>query len=136
MTIDNKKKSFIEPLKEYGDLVIRNVPMPKDCNQGGTVFGGWLLSQIDLGASISAIYHCKGSVVTRNIKNVDFIKPIYTNSLIDVYTQIRKVGITSITLDVNVFMTTPQTKNQLVAKADIVFVKISKENVPIPILNK
>ena len=133
----NKKstESFLKTLDGYGDLVIRTVPMPSDCNHGGTVFGGWLLSQIDVGASISAIYHCQGRVVTRSVKDVEFIRPINASSLVDIYTRPNKFGRTSVTLDVHVFVTDAKMKNELVATAELLFVKISSGREPTPISN-
>jgi acyl-CoA thioesterase YciA len=126
----------LKPLDNYGDLVIRTIPMPSDCNHGGTVFGGWILSQIDIGASIVAIHYCEGAVVTKCVKNVDFIKPIHVNSLVDIYTRLNKFGHTSVTLDVHVFMTNAHSKSELVAAAELVFVKISRDRKPQPISNK
>jgi acyl-CoA thioesterase YciA len=125
--------SFLKPLDGYGDLVVRTIPMPSDCNHGGTIFGGWLLSQIDVGASIAAIYHCGGRVATKCVKNVEFMNPIYASSLVDIYARINQVGRTSVILDVHVFATNDITKNELVATAQLVFVKISKDRFPIPI---
>jgi acyl-CoA thioesterase YciA len=125
--------SFLKPLDGYGDLVIRTIPMPSDCNHGGTIFGGWLLSQIDVGASIAAIHYCGGRVVTKCVKDVEFIKPVHASSLVDIYARLNKVGRTSVTLDVHVCMTDDSVKNELVATAELVFVKISKDRLPIVI---
>ncbi|WP_119342549.1 acyl-CoA thioesterase [Facilibium subflavum] len=125
--------SILKPKDNYGDLVLRVVPMPADSNSGGSIFGGWLLSQIDIGASIAAIQYCHARVVTRSVDNVEFLKPIFAHSLVDVYAKLNRVGKTSIRFDVHVFVTTNKGENYLTAKAQITFVKIDNDRKPSPL---
>jgi acyl-CoA thioesterase YciA len=119
-----------DTLKDYGDLVVRTVPMPSDCNHGGIIFGGWMLSQIDIGASLAAIHHCGGRVVTKAVENVNFIKPIHSHSIVDIYAKLSKVGNTSMTFDVHVFVTSQTNKHELSVTASVVFVNIDDNRKP------
>ena len=126
----NEQLSVFKNLDDYGDLVIRTVPMPSDCNHGGTIFGGWVLSQIDIGASLAAIHYCGGRVVTKAIEKVNFIKPIYSHSMIDIYTKLSKVGNTSMAFDVHVFTSSQMIIKELAVTASIIFVNIDDNRKP------
>lgn len=124
------KLNAFDILKDYGDLVVRTVPMPSDCNHGGIIFGGWILSQIDIGASLAAIHHCSGRVVTKTVENVDFKKPIHSHSIVDIYAKLSKVGNTSMVFDISVFTTSQTNKHELSVTACVVFVNIDDNRKP------
>jgi len=115
---------------DYGHLVSRVIPTPSDRNSGGSIFGGWILTQIDIAASLAAIDYCKGRVSTKSVNNVDFKKPIFHNSLVDIYAKIKKTGKTSMYFDINVFSTTNKGDNYLAVTAEMVFVKINDQRKP------
>lgn len=82
---------------------LRLVAMPQDTNWGGTVFGGWIMSQVDIAASIPAIQRAQGRVATVAVNAFEFHFPVYVGDLVSFYASIVKVGNTSITIYVEVF---------------------------------
>jgi acyl-CoA thioesterase YciA len=83
---------------------LRLVPMPKDTNAGGDIFGGWIMSQVDIAASIPAIRRAKGRVVSVAVNDFKFVAPVFVNDVVSFYSDIIKVGTTSITVKVEVFV--------------------------------
>lgn len=82
---------------------LRVVTRPNDANPKGDIFGGWLMSQIDIAGSIIAIERAQGPVATVAVKNLQFIKPIYVHDLVSFYPSIIAIGKTSITTNVEVY---------------------------------
>lgn len=89
-------------LGEY-ELTLRVVTRPNDANPKGDIFGGWLMSKIDIAGSIIAVNRAKGPVATVAVKSLQFIKPIYVHDVVSFYAKIIAVGKTSITTSVEVF---------------------------------
>src|SRR5678815_2946881 len=77
------------------DPVIRVVPRQGDINANGHIFGGWVLSQMDIAAGIVASRRAKGSVATVAIEAMEFIAPIHLRDVISVYAEVERVGRTS-----------------------------------------
>lgn len=86
-----------------GQLAIKNFAMPSDTNANGDIFGGWLLAQMDLGAGVAAKQYSKGRVVTVAIDGMTFKQPVHVGDLISCYTDIIRVGNTSMTIHVEVW---------------------------------
>ena len=82
---------------------LRLVPMPRDTTAAGDVFGGWVMSQVDIAGSIAAVRRAKGRVVTVAVNAFHFVAPVSVNDLVSFYAQVVKVGTTSITVDVEVY---------------------------------
>jgi len=82
---------------------LRLVPMVKDTNAAGDVFGGWVMSQVDIAGSVAAVRRAKGRVVTVAVNAFHFVAPVSVNDLVSFYAQVVKVGTTSITVDVEVY---------------------------------
>jgi acyl-CoA thioesterase YciA len=83
--------------------VLRLVPMPSDANFAGDIFGGWIMSQVDIAGSIAAIRRARGRVATIAVNSFVFRKPVFVGDLVSLYAQVVRVGRTSITVDVEVF---------------------------------
>ena len=79
-----------------GDPAIRVVMLPRDTNAAGTIFGGVILSHLDLAAAIEAHKHHQGMVVTVAMDEVEFKQPVYVGDLVSFYTETVKVGRTSV----------------------------------------
>ena len=90
-------------LPENKHPTLRLVPMVKDTNAAGDVFGGWVMSQVDIAGSIVAVRRAKGRVVTVAVNAFHFVAPVFVNDLVSFYAKIVKVGTTSITVDVEVY---------------------------------
>lgn len=82
---------------------LRVVPMPADTNAAGDIFGGWIMSQVDIAGSVEAHRRARGRVVTVAVKEFQFHQPVYVGDLISCYAQVERVGRTSITVFVEVF---------------------------------
>src|ERR1044072_1504025 len=81
-----------------GDLTIRTVAMPADTNANGDIFGGWLLSQMDLGGGVFASKIANSRTVTVAIEAMNFRKPVFVGDLVSVYANLVRIGRTSITV--------------------------------------
>ena len=86
--------------KPCGELVIRTLAMPSDTNANGDIFGGWLVSQMDLGAGIAAKQCSKGRTVTVAINEMVFKRPVHVGDAISCYADIIHVGNTSMKIKV------------------------------------
>lgn len=82
--------------------ILRVVPRPGDINSNGHIFGGWVLSQMDIAAGIIAAREADGSVATVAIEAMTFIAPILLNDLISVYAEVERIGRTSIAIRIEV----------------------------------
>jgi acyl-CoA thioesterase YciA len=85
------------------DPVLRVIPMPKDLNASGDVFGGWIMAHVDLAASIPAVRRAKGRVVTVAVNAFVFREPVFKSDLVSFYAHIIREGTTSMTVDVEVY---------------------------------
>lgn len=83
-----------------GDLVLQTVPMPKDTNAAGDIFGGWLLSQMDIAGAIAAGGVVKGRVVTVAIHEMSFLVPVEVGAVVSCYAEIKKIGKSSVHVNV------------------------------------
>jgi acyl-CoA thioesterase YciA len=83
--------------------VLRVVPMPADANYAGDIFGGWIMSQVDIAGSIPAIRMARGRVATVAVNSFVFKKPVFVGDLVSFYAEVIKVGRTSITVGVEVY---------------------------------
>ncbi len=113
---------------------LRVTTQPNDANPGGDIFGGWLMSKIDIAGAVAAGRRAKGAVVTVAVKELRFIKPIYVYDLVSFYVDIVAVGKTSITVKVDVFSQRDRGVHDdapiLVSDATLVYVAVSKPGVP------
>jgi acyl-CoA thioesterase YciA len=85
------------------DPMLRVIPMPADANYTGDIFGGWIMSQVDLAGSVPAMRLAKGRVATVAVNSFVFKQPVFVGDLVSFYAEVIKVGRTSITVDVTVY---------------------------------
>ena len=83
--------------------VLRLVPMPSDASYTGDIFGGWIMSQVDIAGSIPAIRAAKGRVATVAVNSFQFKQPVLVGDLVSFYAEVVRIGRTSITVDVEVY---------------------------------
>ena len=88
------------PTEPHGELVIRTIAMPADTNANGDIFGGWLLSQMDLGGAIYARNLSRSRVTTVAIDAMTFITPVYVGDIVSCHATLIKVGRTSMRIAV------------------------------------
>jgi acyl-CoA thioesterase YciA len=82
---------------------LRVIPMPADANHTGDIFGGWIMSQVDLAGSIPAVRTAQGRVATVAVNSFVFRQPVFVGDVVSFYAEVVKVGRTSITVDVEVY---------------------------------
>ena len=80
--------------------VLRVPATPAHTNAGGDIFGGWVMSQVDIAGSIPAVRRARGRVVTVAVRALRFIAPVHVGDLLSLYAEVVAVGNTSITVDV------------------------------------
>jgi acyl-CoA thioesterase YciA len=100
--MDNNKE-ICTSLPQDCDPTLRIVPMPTDTNPAGDVFGGWIMSQVDIAGSLLAVRRAGGRVATVAVNHFVFKHPVFIGDLVSFYAEITKVGRTSITVDVAVY---------------------------------
>ena len=83
--------------------VLRVVPMPADVNQHGDIFGGWIMSQVDIAGGVIAARRARGRVATVAVNSFIFKQPVLVGDLVTFFAEITKVGRTSVTVAVEVF---------------------------------
>ena len=82
---------------------LRVVPMPADANQHGDIFGGWVMSQVDIAGGVAAARRARGRVATVAVNSFVFKEPVLIGDVVSFFAQIRRIGRTSITVDVEVY---------------------------------
>jgi acyl-CoA thioesterase YciA len=114
---------------------IRMVMMPKDTNALGSIFGGYILSLIDLAAGQHARSISAKKFVTKIVREVEFISPVFIGDVVSFYATTQKVGNTSITIQVLVEAVRGENALQSckVTQAEVVMVAVDQNNKPIPI---
>ncbi len=122
------------PDTPQGELVIRTIAMPADTNPNGDIFGGWIMSQMDLGSGILASKMAKTRVVTVAVDGMSFLQPVRVGDTVACYARVEKVGRTSMRIPVEVwvqrYMRTEQT---LVTRAVFTYVAVDPSGHPVPV---
>lgn len=114
--------------------ILRVVPGPTDINANGHIFGGWVLSQMDIAAGIVASQRALGPVATVAIEGMEFIEPIHIRDIISVYANIEKVGRTSMGVRIEVVATRDRGKSDIkVTEGLFTFVALDQHNRPRPV---
>ena len=114
-------------LAPKGALALQTIAMPADTNANGDIFGGWLMGQMDLGASVLARQRAQGRVATVAVDGMTFYKTVEVGDLVSLYADLVKTGTTSMVIEVAVWVTR-QPGNQLfqVTSAQFVFVAVDE----------
>jgi acyl-CoA thioesterase YciA len=120
---------------DSGNLAIRVSMLPRDTNPGGTIFGGVILSQLDLAGGIEARKHADKLFVTVAIRGVEFIAPVFVGDVVSYYTRTVKLGRTSVTVGIIVEAMRYRNSDQVVRvmEAEAVYVAVDENRKPIPI---
>lgn len=114
---------------------IRVVMMPRDTNSMGTIFGGIILSHIDVAGAVEARRHSDKKLVTVAMHEVKFIAPVFVGDLVSFYAETVKVGTTSVTVRVTVDAkrSRPPHETMRVTQAEVVYVAIDEPGHSVPI---
>jgi acyl-CoA thioesterase YciA len=114
-----------------GDLTIRTLAMPADTNQNGDIFGGWLLSQMDLGGGIFASKLAQTRTVTVAIDAMNFRKAVYIGDVVSVHATLVRLGKTSITVHIEAWvLRRKESQPILVTDGNFTYVSIDDEGRP------
>jgi acyl-CoA thioesterase YciA len=117
-----------------GELSLRTVAMPADTNPAGDIFGGWIMSLMDLAAGVSAGTRAKGRVATAAVSNLNFLHPVQVGDVVCVYTDITKTGRTSVTVGVEAYvLRRNQGERVRVTAGEFVLVAVDDHGAPRPL---
>jgi acyl-CoA thioesterase YciA len=122
------------PNQPKGELVIRTIAMPADTNPNGDIFGGWIMSQMDLGSGILAAKTAKTRVVTVAMEGMSFLQPVRVGDTVACYAWVEKIGRTSMTIPVEVWVQRYMSGEQVrVTHGVFTYVAVDSDGKPIPV---
>ncbi|HYE26942.1 MAG TPA: acyl-CoA thioesterase [Allosphingosinicella sp.] len=114
--------------------ILRVVPRPGDINSNGHIFGGWVLSQMDIAAGIVASREAEGPVATVAVDAMEFIAPILLHDLISVYAEVERIGRTSIAIRIEVIASRDRGAREVkVTEGLFTFVALDESHRPRPV---
>jgi acyl-CoA thioesterase YciA len=117
-----------------GELASRTLAMPADSNPRGDIFGGWIMALMDAAGKMTATPHAGGRVVTVAVSKIAFLAPVHVGDTVCCYTEIKRLGRTSITLDVEVWVRRQGQGDRIrVTEAEFTFVAIDDDGRPRPL---
>jgi acyl-CoA thioesterase YciA len=114
---------------------LRVVPEPADVNFMGDIFGGWIMSMVDVAGGIPALRHCGGKVVTVAVNSFAFKQPVFVGDIVSFYARILRVGRTSVTVEVEVFAQRHFSEHDVVkvTEATLTYVAVDEQRRPRPV---
>jgi acyl-CoA thioesterase YciA len=117
------------------DATLRVTMLPRDTNAHGTIFGGVILSHLDLAGGIAASRLAARNFVTRAMHGVEFIAPVYVGDVVSFYTTVLRQGTTSITIKVSVEAERGRDPRQRVkvTEAEVIYVSVDEAGKPVPL---
>ena len=115
-------------------VIIRVIPRPSDINHNGHIFGGWILSQMDIAGGVVAAHRAGGRVATVAIDRMKFVRPMLVGDWLSIYGEIAHVGVTSITVHLDCRVRREGVEGELtVTEGAFVYVRIDPEGHPVPV---
>ena len=122
-------------MAERPDATLRVTMLPRDTNAHGTIFGGAILSHIDLAGGIAASREAPRKFVTRALRGVEFIAPVYVGDVVSFYTSVLRRGKTSITIKVSVEAERGRSPREhvKVTEAEVIYVAVGETGSPVPL---
>lgn len=118
----------------HGEITIQTLAMPADTNANGDIFGGWLVSQMDLAAGVLAKKLARGRAATVSINSMVFLKPVHVGDVVSCHVELKKLGNTSMTIAVEAWAEILATgEKYCVTEGTFVFVAINDNGKPRPI---
>jgi acyl-CoA thioesterase YciA len=122
-------------LPDEDELAIRVMAMPADTNASGDIFGGWLMSQVDIAGSIIARRRANGRIVTVAVDSFQFHQPVFVGDLVSCYAKITRVGRTSLTVNVKAYAERQGATHESiqVTEAELTYVAVDEQRRPRPL---
>lgn len=129
--MDNEENA----LPKDREPALRVLAMPADSNAQGDIFGGWVMSQVDVAGAVEAVRRAKGRVATVAVNSFQFKKPVFVGDLVSCYAKVIKVGRTSITVRVEVYSQRcfGHEETVKVTEATLVYVAVDNNRLPRPL---
>jgi acyl-CoA thioesterase YciA len=122
------------PPLPQGDLALQTIAMPKDTNANGDIFGGWLMSQMDIAGGITAAGVARGRVATVAIDGMTFLTPVHVGAVVSCYCDVLEIGRSSIRIMVEVWIDSKHDGEPIkVTQGEFVFVAIDDKGRTRPI---
>jgi acyl-CoA thioesterase YciA len=124
-----------DSLPQDREPIIRVLAMPTDTNAAGDIFGGWIMSQVDIAGSIAAFRRARGRVVTVAVNSFEFHQPVFVGDLISCYAEVTRIGRTSLSVKVEVFAERNRQQEECikVTEATLTFVAVDEQRKPRPV---
>ena len=117
-----------------GELTVRTIAMPADTNANGDIFGGWVMSQMDVAGGIAAVERSRGRAVTVAVDAMNFIRPVRVGDVLCVYTEVVSVGRTSMKIHIEAWARRFRAEHrEKVTDATFTFVAIDDDGRPRPV---
>ena len=117
-----------------GELTVRTIAMPADTNANGDIFGGWVMSRMDQAGGIAGVERAGGRVVTIAVEAMTFISPVKVGDVLEVYTEVEKIGRTSMRIHIEAWARRFRTRiREKVTDGTFTFVAIGDDGRPRPI---
>lgn len=113
------------PAEPSGELTLQTLAMPRDTNANGDIFGGWLVSQMDLAAGIAMKRIAQGRAATVAIKNVNFLYPVNVGSTVSCYADVQKIGRSSAHINIEVWIYNVSVEDRQLKVADGLFIFVA-----------
>jgi acyl-CoA thioesterase YciA len=129
---DDNNEDVPTPL---GELALQTVAMPADTNSDGDIFGGWLVSQMDLAGAVTATRLAKGRVATVAIDTMVFLRPVAVGSTVSCYTKVLEIGRSSMGINVEVWAQHPtdyETRKVTEGRFTFVAIDQNRRTRPVP----
>jgi acyl-CoA thioesterase YciA len=137
MTLNPSPNTLLTPAELHPDmeLVMRVMPMPKDANGNGDIFGGWIMSQVDLAGCVLPARVSHGRVTTVAVNEFVFRNAVSVGDLLSFYARVIRVGNTSVTVSVEVWAERRPADPMLVkvTEAQVTYVAIDRDGKPRPV---
>ncbi len=106
--------------ESVGDITLQTIAMPADTNANGDIFGGWLMAQMDLGASVLARRRARGRVATVAVDAIQFLRPVWIGDVVSIHAQMQREGRSSMRIGIEVWIRR-QPSNDYVKVTEAVF---------------
>lgn len=130
----NNNIDFLEHPTAKGELVIRTVAMSSFTNFNGDIFGGWVMSQMDMGAGIVATRVARKRVTTVAVDKIVFLNPVRVGDMVSCYGELLKIGNTSMSIKIEVWIRRKLSEEEIkVTEGLFTFVTIDNNGRPIPV---
>ena len=122
------------PTEARGELAVRTLAMPADTNPAGDIFGGWIMSLMDVAGGITATALAQGRVATVAVTNMTFLRPVKVGDVVCCYTDLARTGRTSLTLRVEAWVLRQRRGDRIkVTAADFTYVALDEDGRPRPV---